>query len=277
MKAMELFKAFSFLTPYARRSPPLYDVKRILNTNDNNQADVLVQTLWGARAMFIGVVVLCCGLSCVSVRQANLVQVKEGLGLFEALIPVSPDRVVELYEDFEPARFYRTYEDYLFAAQQLIDTLNFPLPAEERIDTLAIDHAIENFGNAARSGKTIFISSSYFFLFNDSRIIRSVITHEFGHIYYDRLSSEGKTEVAKIWQSLQNHALFYIFRDGEYSGNAKFGGHPEETPTELFASAFNLFRNRYDEMQVRLQYVDSEHFAIVEHLRNLVEGVTRPL
>jgi hypothetical protein len=207
--------------------------------------------------------------SCSTTKPPVSVQIREGLGLFESLIPIPPDSVVELYEDFEPSRFHKTYSEYLASARRFMDTLNAPLDPTLRIDTLAIDHAIENFANAARVNKTIFISSSYFFLFNDPAVIRSVISHEFGHIYYQQLSRTERDEVEQIWNSLKERALFYIFRDGEYSGNAKFGGHPEESPAELFASAFNLFLNKFDEMKARLQFVEPQHHALVNRLRQL--------
>lgn len=195
--------------------------------------------------------------------------------MFESLIPVSPDSVVELYEDFEPARFHKMYSQYLAFAQKVIDSLNAPLNASSRIDTLAIDHAIENFGSAARINKTIFISSSYFFLFNDLAVIRSVLTHEFGHIYLERLSADQRKDLAEAWKELRAHALLYLFRDGEYSGNAKFGGHPEESPEELFASAFNLLQNKSDEVEVRLRYVDSKHYPLIERVKALVAAAIR--
>lgn len=71
---------------------------------------------------------------------------------------------------------------------------------------------------------------------------------------------------------MRGAALFYLFRDGEYSGNARFGGHPDESPEELFASAFNLFSLREEEMAARLRYVDARHHLLVNRVRELVLG-----
>jgi hypothetical protein len=210
------------------------------------------------------------GIGCFSLRPKSNVEIKEGLGLFESLIPVPPDSIIGLYDRFDPATFHTTYKSELVAARRFIDSMNAQLDNASRIDTLAIDHAIENFGNAARSKRTIFISSSYFFLFKDPAVVRSVLTHEFGHICYDRLSPEQHDTLEQIWHDLQERALFYIFRDGEYSGNPQFGGHPDESPAELFASAFNLFSNRQDELKVRLQYVVPEHHQLIARLRKLI-------
>lgn len=207
---------------------------------------------------------------CSSLSPPSNVKIKEGLSLFESLIPVPPDSILGLYGRFDPLTFHTEYKKDLVLAQRFIDSMNTALDAVSRIDTLAVDHAIENFGNAARAKHTIFISSSYFFLFNDPDVVRSVLTHEFGHIYFDQLSSERHAVLEHIWLALQERALFYIFHDGEYSGNAKFGGHPDESPAELFASAFNLFHNKPDELKIRLQYVPTEHYELFEQLRKLV-------
>jgi hypothetical protein len=175
-----------------------------------------------------------------------------------------------LYSRFDPATFHTTHKSELVFARQFIDSMNARLDTASRIDTLAIDHAIENFGNAARARKTIFISNSYFFLFKNPAVVRSVLTHEFGHIYYDKLNSEQLDTLEQIWHGLRERALFYLFRDGEYSGNPQFGGHPDESPAELFASGFNLFNNKPDELKVRLQYVTQEHHQLVERLRKLI-------
>ncbi len=222
-----------------------------------------------ASRLFLGFLVT--GIfGCSSLNPSSNVKIKEGLSLFDSLIPVPPDSIIGLYGRFNSQTFHSAYKDELRLAQRFIDSMNTSLDAPSRIDTLAVDHSIENFGNAARAQHTIFISSSYFFLFNDPSVVRSVLTHEFGHIYFDKLPSERQTLLEQIWRSLQERALFYIFRDGEYSGNAKFGGHPDESPAELFASAFNLFHNRPEELKTRLQYVPTEHYGLIEQLRQLV-------
>jgi hypothetical protein len=194
----------------------------------------------------------------------------EALGPFESLLPVAPDSIVEMYRRYDPKEFYTSHQSAIGYVSRLIDSLNAFADPRLRIDTLALDHSFENFANAARTGKSIYLSTSYFFVFNDVQVLRSVIMHEFGHIFHDQLPPEAKSEVAEIWTALQTNALFYLFRDGEYSGNAWFGGHPDESPGELFSSAYNLFSNREEEIRVRLQYVDPRHYPVIERLRSLV-------
>jgi hypothetical protein len=189
-----------------------------------------------------------------SSRTVTLEQIEE-LRTLEALLPVVADSVAERYKRYEPALFYATYGDLLRGATAVVDSLNTPLPRAFRIDTLAIDHTFENLGEAARAGRTLYLSSSYFYLYESLPLIRSVIWHEFGHIYYSRLDADARREMEQIWLESRSTATFYVFRDGEYSQNARFGGHPEDSPEELFASAFNLLANNHEEVSVRVGYL----------------------
>jgi hypothetical protein len=188
----------------------------------------------------------------------------------EALLPIAPDSVIERYRRYPPAEFNREFAPRIAEVAEFIDSLNQGLSPELRIDTLAIDHTFEDIGAAGRLGGKLYLSSSFFFLYDGSLVLRSVVTHEFGHIHYDMLTQEERQDLEEIWSELQHAALFYVFADGEYSANARFGGHPQDTPEELFASAFNLFRNNEPELQARLAYVDPEHYAAIRRLKSLV-------
>jgi hypothetical protein len=194
----------------------------------------------------------------------------EELRNIEDLLPTAPDSIIERYRRYDRETFYRTFTPRIQAVSALIDSLNQGLDPWSSIDTLAIDHTFENFGTAARMGKTIVLSGSYFFAFDDPRVARSAVLHEYGHIYYEMLSPERRAAMDTLWRQTQSAALFYIFRDGEYSGNARFGGHPDESPEELYASAFNLFSSRGEELAARLQFVDPKHLPLIERLRRLV-------
>lgn len=188
----------------------------------------------------------------------------------EELLPTAPDSIIARYRRYDRASFYRAFGRRLEEIREFVDSLNRDLDPWASIDTLAIDHTLENFGTAARTGKTIYLSGSYFFAFDDPRVARSAVLHEFGHIRYEMLSPERRALVDTLWRQVRSAALFYIFRDGEYSGNARFGGHPDESPEELFASAFNLFSLREEEMEARLRYVDSRHLGLIRRVRSIV-------
>jgi hypothetical protein len=196
---------------------------------------------------------------------ATLSQVEE-LRSVEALLPLHPDSIVALYQRYDPQTFYHAFGSRVNALGLLIDTLNSPLRPSLRIDTLSIDHTFESIGEAALRGKTLFISSSYFYMYESPEVCRSVVTHEFGHIYYRLLDPGSHSELDILWERIQRSALFYIFRDGEYAGNARFGGHPEESPAELFASTFNLLRNRPQELSSRMLFVSIPDRQLVDRV-----------
>lgn len=206
---------------------------------------------------------------------ATLSQVEE-LRSIEVLLPLHPDSIVARYQRYDPRTFYAAFGTRLNALGLLIDTLNGPLQPAVRIDTLSIDHTFENIGEAALRGKTLFLSSSYFYMYESPEVCRSVVTHEFGHIYYRLLDPASCEELDKVWERIQRSALFYIFRDGEYADNARFGGHPEESPAELFASAFNLLRNRPHELAYRMLFVSIPDRQLVDRVKAIIAQTPSP-
>jgi hypothetical protein len=194
----------------------------------------------------------------------------ERLRDLEAELPISPDSIAARYQRFDSTAFRILYQDELDATCGLIDSLNGQFPDSLRIDTLSIDHSVGNFGEAARRKSTLFLSSSFIIIFDDRRVVRSVVFHEFGHLRYEGCSLRARLEIDSIWNYLQRGSLLYLLHDGEYSGNARFGGHPNDSPSEMFASTFNLINNGIDEMQARLRYVDPRHLAVIQRLLEIV-------
>ena len=188
---------------------------------------------------------------------------------FESLIPIPPDSALTLYSRLSPEEFHKQYRPLVDFVTSLVDSFNRTVDSRYTIDTVFINHAVADFAEAGQTGRTLYISSSYFFLFNDTRILRSVLTHEFGHIRYRMLDSASAGHIDALWERLRETALFYLFRDGEYSGNARFGGHPEDSAAELFASAYNLVRNRPEELRARFRYADSDHLPLLMQIFNL--------
>ncbi len=203
--------------------------------------------------------------------EVTLQQIEE-LRNVDALLPLDPDSIATLYRRYDPVTFSVAYGDEIRSLTLLIDSLNAPLPDSLRIDTLSIDHTFTNLGEAAVRGRTLYISSSYFYMYRSPEVCRSVATHEFGHRYYHTLTAGARDSIISVWRSLQRTALFYIFRDGEYAGNARFGGHPEESPPELFASAFNVIRNRPGELASRLLFVSNQDRLSPDRVIAIVES-----
>lgn len=213
-------------------------------------------------------------MGCPSSEMATSARVtvlnSETLEEFEGYIPIPPDSVLRLYRTYDRQRFSSEYGDDVERTATLLDSLNQSLPESRWIDTLSIEFASEQFGIAVRTGRAIFLSSGFFFVYNDFSVLRSILYHEHGHVRYEMLPAEAQTSVEQTWQSLRRAALLYVFTDGEYSGNAWFGGHPDESAEELFASAFNLFNNKPDELRATLRYVPSEYYGLVDSLRSAV-------
>ncbi len=101
-------------------------------------------------------------------------QIEELRGI-EALLPLAPDSVVERYRRYTQTAFYAEYGKLIEAVSRLMDSLNAPLPPSLRLDTLSIDHTFENIGIGARRGKSVYLSASYFFLFDDPAVIELVV------------------------------------------------------------------------------------------------------
>jgi len=214
-----------------------------------------------------------CSASLPPPRRLNDGQL-HSLQIIERILPVTPDSVATLYLHNDPETFHKTYAHYLTAASQLIDSLNAPLPAYLRVDTLSIDHTFENIGEAAHEGNFIYLSSSFFYLYNDSAVIRSVIFHEFGHIYYMILTQRQLRVLTEIWLDLHDPSGFYLFRDREYPHNTRFGGHPEDSPSELFASAFNLLCNNTGSIITRSWLLEEHQRPVFERLNRLIHEIT---
>jgi hypothetical protein len=232
---------------------------------------------------FSSIIIIVTGYGCARLKPISLVDEPrqdistselEYFKTIEAYLPMLPDSVINQYRQYNKIIFREKYQHKLSFTIQLIDSLNGIVGPYWSIDTVSIDHSIENFGTAAYLEKTLYISSSYFFIYPDLEVLRSIITHEFGHIFYSRLTPYNKSVANDIWSTLRSSALLYLFRDGEYSHNARFGGHPEDSSSELFASAYNLFSNQREEFDVRLKYVDDFHLKLISDFKNFIEHTT---
>lgn len=217
----------------------------------------------------LAALMLLCLTGCSSeavVRAKEQRRVVQQLQLVEIQLPLSVDSILVRYQKYDSASFLKRYSERMAYATSLIDSLNTSLPDSLRIDTLAIDYSLQDFGEAGRNRNIFVISLGYFVAYDNPAILRSIIFHEFGHIAFDRLSELSRQRFEALWHLLERNALFYLFREGEYSGNARFGGHPEDSPAELFASAFNLLRNQPGEFRSRLLFVDRIHIGAINEI-----------
>lgn len=196
----------------------------------------------------------------------------EELRDLDALLPVLPDSIAAVYREYDIATFYSMKASAIESVLFLMDSLNACLPPDRRLDSLCIDHTFEHFGEAGRHGGALGISSSYFYLYENLRVLRAVVMHEYGHVFYDLLGEEKKRDVAEIWESLGRASILYLFTDGEYSCNARFGGHPYDSPSELYASTYNLLHNNIEEVDARVQYAEQSAQNTIRRLLEIVLG-----
>jgi hypothetical protein len=219
--------------------------------------------------------VLFCLAGCSSgalVREKEERRVLEQLRLVEIQLPLPPDSILARYRTYDSTSFVQRYSSRLRYVTSLIDSLNSDLPDSLRIDTLAVDYSLQDFGEAGRNRNILIVSSAYFVAYDSLSILRSIVFHEFGHLAYDRLPEPSRERFAALWHLIGRNALFYLFREGEYSGNARFGGHPEDSPAELFASAFNLLHNQTEEFFSRLRYVEAIHRGVIGEIAAMTAG-----
>ncbi|MBI5647195.1 MAG: hypothetical protein HY962_09720 [Ignavibacteriae bacterium] len=218
--------------------------------------------------------VLCTHGGCAGVDAAQnagiTVQQIRQLEDLDAVLPLMPDSIAAIYRAYDTEAFYAQHDARIGSVIRLLDSLNGCVPPGFQFDSLVIDHSAASFGLAGRIHHTFAISSSYFFLFQDARVLRSVVFHEFGHVMYDLLPAAVKDTLTHVWDTLGRASLLYLFTDGEYSHNAKFGGHPYDSPAELFASTYNLLHNNLEELDARVQYIDEGAFWTVRRLLALV-------
>lgn len=188
----------------------------------------------------------------------------------EAYLPILPDSIIARYQRYDSTAFRKIHQVKLSMILNLVDSLNKNIPEYLQIDTLSIDHSFNNIIEAGRKGKTIYISSSYFIIYDDISIFRYIIFHEYGHLIYELLDGSIIDELETIWRECKQNALLYLFHDAEYSGNARFGGHPNESAEEMFASAFNILNNKKNEFHFRLKYVDVRHLGLMKRLEDII-------
>jgi hypothetical protein len=200
------------------------------------------------------------------IREQEQRRTLQQLQLVEIQLPLSADSILVRYMNYDSVSFFQRYSERLKYASSLIDSMNNSLPDSLRIDTLAIDQSLQDFGEAGRNRNIFVISLGYFVAFDNPAVLRSIIFHEFGHIAFDRLGELARQRFEALWFLMKRNALFYLFRDGEYSGNARFGGHPEDSPAELFASAFNLLHNQPGEFRSRMRFVEQIHFGAISEI-----------
>ena len=129
-----------------RKPHRLFDSHEVRNMENSISSGIVGWT--HAIALLALGMILCDG--CGATRNAGVtVSQVQALEPFDALLPMAPDSIVELYRRNDPVHFHTAYRKQLEDARGLVDSLDGFLDSGSRIDTLAIDHTFDNFGTAA--------------------------------------------------------------------------------------------------------------------------------
>lgn len=155
-----------------------------------------------------------------------------------------------------------------------LQALNRMVPAEYRVSTIVVtynslddneEHSIPKGGatNAWARTDGIYFGFGLINEFSGTQVVPDVVAHEFGHKLHESLPLSSRfflewyrVKMFNFYAVLGNTGLFWLFKDGEY-GEMKNAGHPWDSGSELFASAFMIRRNHFDEFLNRLRKFDA--------------------
>ncbi len=108
--------------------------------------------------------------------------------------------------------------------------------------------------------------------FDGTNEVRDALTHEFGHKLYDSLFLYERCMLE--WYCFQMNIFYgkalFLFKDSEYC-LMEAAGHPYENGHELFASAFMIRRNYFDDFKRRLSALDANGQELAISVMEIVE------
>jgi len=206
-----------------------------------------------------------------------------------AIVDINIGSATEIIDGFEFELCKRAFDDYKNGKKYhkqiagKLKELNKLVPKEYQVTTVLIPYVaicecedkIEKggTGNAwAREGK---IGIGYGNIKND-RLLRNAIYHEFGHIVYNSFNRWGfiKTKVDFEWTHFQitlKPKLFELFQDSNYSFEEN-AGHPQDNASELFASAFMIRTNYFEEYKQSTKKLSRDDKELTDDVMRAVES-----
>lgn len=154
-----------------------------------------------------------------------------------------------------------------------LQALNRLVPTEYKVKNVAVtynclgdaeEQSIPQGGasNAWATSDGIAIGFGLISEFSGTAVIPDIVAHEFGHKLYESLHLSSRfflewyrVKMFNFNALLGDTDLFLLFKDSEYNG-MKNAGHPYDSGSELFASAFMVWRNHYSELKNRINLLD---------------------
>lgn len=156
---------------------------------------------------------------------------------------VCEDSLVKVrYAQYDRADFLKRFKIKAEAAACFINSLNHAYPALPPVSVVYIVSGKDWYKTDCYFDGSIFVSSGEFFMDDTLSIGRLlyVLAHEWGHSLYDYVSKDWEAGFAfhLLWYFCKLNDSFHFFEDRLYTND--WGGHPQDHPSELFASAFNI-------------------------------------
>lgn len=161
-------------------------------------------------------------------------------------------------------------DEILFEMAEIVKAMNKFMPdRSDRITTVNIFGGPDSIGgyyDGNRASTRDQINIRYGALLKAN--YTSTVRHEIGHAIYrayeeSYYASEGRTAVGvidKCYSALRvisgqkSMPAFELFDDSNYNGESDIVGHPEDSASELFASASNIFMNYGDELAYNIEH-----------------------
>ncbi len=102
--------------------------------------------------------------------------------------------------------------------------------------------------------------------------IADLIRHEYGHGIFIMANEEFNKKFRNLHTDIKdNHPqIFGLFTESNYVQDKEFG-HPQDHPTELFASAFTIKMSHYQEFQKKLQNYTPEEQGAAKKVMELLK------
>ncbi|GEM_PF-3912812 len=182
---------------------------------------------------------------------------------------------------------YKNGKEYCAKIASQFNDLNKLVPKEYKVTKIFIPYvstcdcedSIEKggTGNAWVNGGRIGIGYGNL---KSEIFLRNAIEHEFGHVVYASLNqwSSAKIKADFEWTYFQiagfHSNLFELFKDSNYSFE-KNAGHPNDNASELFASAFMIKRNYFEEYQKRTSKLSKEDKGFADDVMAAVDDVIK--
>lgn len=157
--------------------------------------------------------------------------------------------IMKRYREADTTDLLEEYREPLSTATRIIDSLNDLFPVEHHVKRLVLWRGVGRMYHSQLVNDEIHIAAAYLFLYPSPVPLRSVIFHEMGHALFDALAEREQENFRVLWNDALENGIIDLFKEGTYPKNLFLLGHPEDDPSELFASALaivNIYQREFN-------------------------------